>query len=292
MFLNSAVSRSRFMRTLAASAITSSLAWSASPAAATADDLQQFNVDFERGATLKGWHELKVAGWAPKWQVPQIAGGRLVLRPYSSIWFEDLYGGFIYRQISGDFIMTARVRVSGRNAGIPRHIDSTAGLFVREPRPVDARHWMRGHENWLFFFTGSADMPGRPQFETKTTANSVSTLKTFPGVDGWMDLRLAREGEVFTMLYRPYGATWQLLDEFIRPDLPATLQVGLAGHTNWEAVSKIYPDYERYNKYGVSNGTPDVVMEVRSVTFRRPLRDRAPHLASMHPMRWSDYIRD
>jgi hypothetical protein len=72
---------------------------------------------------------------------------------------------------------------------------------------VSAANWAPGGENWLFFSIGTSAPAGTPQFEIKTTTNSLSTLKILPSPTGWVELRVARHGELFTLLHRADGRT-------------------------------------------------------------------------------------
>ena len=48
-----------------------------------------------------------------------------------------------------------------------------------------------------------------------------------PGAAMDSELRIVRQGATFTLFARPVGAPqWQLLRSHVRPDLPATLEVG------------------------------------------------------------------
>ncbi len=54
-------------------------------------------------------------------------------------------------------------------------------------------------------------------------ADDLTALST-----GWVELRLARHGELFTVLHRADGATdWTIADQVIRPDLTEVRNVGL-----------------------------------------------------------------
>jgi hypothetical protein len=52
-----------------------------------------------------------------------------------------------------------------------------AGLFVHAPRELSATAWTPGRENGLFLSIGTASPAGEPHYETKSTTNSLSTLK-------------------------------------------------------------------------------------------------------------------
>lgn len=106
-------------------------------------------------------------------------------------------------------MVTAKLRVEGTAAQLPQTLFSLGGVFIRAPKPdLTAENWQPGQENWLFFSTGTAYPAGTPQFEIKTTYNSLSTLKIYPADRVYADdttrdveLRVARQGELFSLLY-------------------------------------------------------------------------------------------
>jgi hypothetical protein len=250
---------------------------------AVTSDLRSLSTRFDRPESLQGWQQFQVKGWVPKWETPKVEGSRLVLQPKSSGWFEDNTAGHLYREVTGDFIVTTRMKVEGTRTPVPQRSFSLAGLFVREPRTLTQATWKLKQENWLFFSVGTAFPAGRSQFEIKSTYNSLSTLKISDAKEGWVRLRIARSGELFTLLYQEDGSRqWNVLDQFIRPDLPATLNVGLTAYADYDSVAPIYPDYKRYNEQGAPTQNADLIAYVESIDFRRPSTPRFP-IATLDP---------
>jgi len=244
---------------------------------AAADDLAGLSTGFDGPDALDAWSEHAPEGFTPKWQPPRVEEGMLVLEPISGGWFEELQGGHLYRVVDGDFIATTRIRVTGTEAELPQTLFSLAGLFVREPREVSAASWAPGRENWLFFSIGTSAPAGEPQFEIKTTTNSLSTLKIQPSPTGWVELRIARHAELFTLLHRAEGeAEWTIADQMIRPDLPQVLNVGLTAYADWGSVQPIYPDAMRVNTQGTPQNNADLIAYVDRIDFRRPAVGRIP----------------
>lgn len=261
------------MRQLFAAAIGTAL----SASVAVGDELTSLSTEFDAPADLAAWSEHTPDGFTPKWEAPRIQDGHLVLTPKSSGWFEDNQAGHLYHQVAGDFIVTTRIRVTGTNAALPQTPFSLAGLFIRAPREVSAASWTPGQENWLFFSVGTAAPAGEPHYEIKTTTNSLSTLKILPSPTGWVELRIARHGELFTLLERPEGtADWRVIDQMIRPDLPHVLNVGLTAYADYASVQPIYPDYQRYNTQGAAAENADLIAHVDHISFRRPTTGRLP----------------
>lgn len=238
------------------------------------DSLERYSTVFDNPQTLADWSLLQIAGWPDRWhplRFDEENGQRhLVIEPKVSSWYEDIIGGFLYREIAGDFEVTARVHASGRKGATPTRSFSLGGLMVRAPREVTAENIEPNKENWLFLTTGTVDRPGEPQFEAKTTMNSVSTLRSYPARRGWLDLRIVRLKELFTLLYRYDGEEWNYLDQWVRPDLPETLQVGLIAYTDWDGAAAVYPDLMAINEGRIPNGVEDLTLRVASIQFRQP----------------------
>ncbi|NJK50940.1 DUF1349 domain-containing protein [Candidatus Gracilibacteria bacterium] len=247
------------------------------------DDLRSLSTRFDHPEALQGWRELQVEGWVSKWETPKVENGQLVLRPKSSGWFEDNKAGHLYREVTGDFIVTTRLKVQGTNATLPQRSFSLAGLFIRAPRTITKENWTPKGENWLFFSIGTAFPAGSPHFEIKSTYNSVSTLKISEAKEGWVRLRVARSGELFTLLYQEDGSReWKVLEQFIRPDLPETLNVGLTAYADWDSLAPDHPNYQKYNERGAATQNADLIAFVESIDFRRPVTPRFP-VATLDP---------
>ncbi len=243
---------------------------------AQAGDLSSLSTGFDSAGALGAWSEHLPEGFTRKWQEPRIEDGQLVLQPMSSGWFEDNQAGHLYHQIAGDFIATTRIEVVGTNADLPQTSFSLAGLFIRAPRAVSAVSWTPGQENWLFFSVGTAAPAGEPHYELKTTTNSLSTLQILPAQTGPVDLRIARHGEIFTLLARPEGQDWAVIEQIIRPDLPMVLNVGLTAYADYDSVAPTYPNYQQYNTQGAPTQNADLIAYVDSFDLRRPATGRLP----------------
>jgi hypothetical protein len=241
-----------------------------------AQGIEGLSTEFLQSSDLDVWQEHRPEGFAPKWREPGVENGKLILQPISSGWYEDNQAGHLYRQVEGDFIVTTRLEVRGTAADTPQTEFSLAGIFVRAPREVSAANWAPGQENWLFLSVGTATPAGEPQYEVKTTTNSLSTLKILPAQWGPVDLRVARHGELFTLLVRPEGAAWAVLDQLIRPDLPRVLNVGLTAYADYGSVASTYPNFHVYNTQGAPTQNADMVALVDWITFRRPQTGRFP----------------
>jgi hypothetical protein len=270
-------------------AATVAMASTALFASPTAAPIEQFSTQFSSAESLKGWREHRVPGFSAKWATPKVENGALVLRPTSSGWFEDMHAGHLYREIDGNFIVTARIKVEGTQQALPQRSFSLGGLFVRAPRQgLTSANWKPGRESWMFLSLGTAFPAGTPQFEVKTTQNSLSTLyikdaqAAYSPAARWVDLRVARQGELFTLLQRVEGAAeFTVLEQFIRPDLPKRLNVGVTAYADWDSAAPIYPDFKRYNTQPPAMAA-DLVARIERIDFRRPTVDRFP-IATLDP---------
>ncbi|HEY7094870.1 MAG TPA: hypothetical protein VH393_16935, partial [Ktedonobacterales bacterium] len=246
--------------------------------APVSDDLTPLSDEFDQAGTLAQWKDLatveKFPSKAPRLDINTTSPGQLYIEPYTSTWFEDYRGVFLYKEVTGDYMVTARVRSSGKTSDTPTSAFSLAGLMSRAPRNITMNSWTPHGENWLFIATGygNGGIDG-PQFETKTTTNSASDLWLTPSRSDWVNLRVLRVGEVFLMLYQFTGGLWTLSRCFDRPDLPQTLQVGVHAYTDWNTITTRYPDdpagFNRTTLTGPDTH-PDLIVRDDYVRFQRP----------------------
>jgi hypothetical protein len=112
-----------------------------------------------------------------------------------------------------------------------------------------------------------------PQFETKTTINSASELQHQSSVADWVYLRLVRVGPAAVMLSHREGMPWQLSACYVRPDLPAALQVGVNAFTDWLSIPQALKDNTpAYHQTALSGPDyhPDLIARFDYVRFQRP----------------------
>jgi hypothetical protein len=250
---------------------------SATPAPVT-DDLTPLSDEFDQVGTLAQWKDLATVEQFPskaaRLDINTTSPGQLYIEPYTSTWFDDYRGVFLYKEVTGDYMVTARVRASGKTSDTPASAFSLSGLMSRAPRAITMESWTPYGENWLFIATGygNGGIDG-PQFETKTTTNSASTLWLTRSRADWVNLRILRVGEVFLMLYQFTGGPWTLSRCFDRPDLAQTLQVGIHAYTDWNTITTRYPnDPERFNRATLTGPDthPDLIVRDDYVRFQRP----------------------
>jgi hypothetical protein len=258
------------------------------------NDLATRTDEFATGGELTGegrrwrwFHEQY--GWPSMVRRAEVdaRNGELLLEPAQSGWFADYHAPFLFQTVSGDFDVTARVRASSVAAGdgtLPRATWSLVGLMVRAPRVVTPQTWSPRGENWLFVTTGTAEAPGVPVFETKSTVNSGSNLKLRPARADWMELRVVRLREVFLLLTRMPGEAWRVRERLLRRDVGfgPEMQVGLVAYSDGTNAPPSHRDPAVHNAVDAATraglGNPDLRARVDWVRFRRPpvLRDVAP----------------
>ena len=197
----------------AALAVTAALA-----GGATAASPPSLSDEFSSG--LAGWSTMRGDdfGDGTNHQI-DVQGGTLTIVPVRSWWVDDKEAAYVWKQVTGDFVATMRVQVTGTADADPGANWSLSGILVRDPRSTHL------NENWVAFRTGFVN--GSRVYERKTTLRSHSILVLGASRAGWVDLRVARVGSRFFFLER--NAAWKWVEHwsYNRPDLARTLQVGI-----------------------------------------------------------------
>ena len=236
------------------------------------DDVSRLGDEFDGRSTLANWRQFhEVEGWPNMTKRLELrdAAGELYLEPQTSGWYADFHAPFVFREVTGDFVVTTRLRADGLTGSLPRAPWSLAGLMVRAPRAATPATWTPGGEDWLFITTGVAEDVATPVLETKSTRHSQSRLRLHPARAGWVELRITRRGSAFELASRWDGEEWVVRERFEREDLPATLQVGLNAYTDWYSTTALQADPLRFNTTVVTNGKPDLGVRVDWIRFAR-----------------------
>jgi len=188
-------------------------------------DLTDLSDDFEDG-TLLGWQQLN----AIDADVSE-SGGELRIAPHDfTLWYNGSTSILVWKQVTGDFRVTARVRARKVSNGAepPSQTVELGGLLARDGGSVS--------ENYLFVVVG--DDVNDLSLEAKTTDDGVSLFEGPSWAGGEAELRICRLGTLFHLYARPLaGGAWLQpwsapFDSIDRPDLPATLQVGANAYDN------------------------------------------------------------
>lgn len=252
-------------------------------------DLCPLNDEFNDPLTLGSWQQVHVT---EQWNANPVEfedigatrPGFLTMIPYTVTWYANYRGPLRYKRVSGDFVLSTSVRVTGRDSvSVPSTPYSLGGIMIRTPRNITPATWTPGGENYVFLSNGYGNaFPSRFQFEVKTTVNSSSTLilSDSPGSDA--ELRIARIGAYVIALRRSPGDTWRVHRRYARNDFPDTLQAGMVAYTDWDKASDFTPfDHNRTSLHlplppDVPNPTPaepfhpDVRAQYDFMRFARP----------------------
>jgi hypothetical protein len=229
-------------------------AGSTDASASTGDDPDPLSIhddEFDDPDTLADWtfrHEHE--GTAPdhsSLDVGETRAGHLTVRPIAGGWFDDTAGFFMWREVTGDFLVEVEISAGAlSNPAIPptRPFNS-AGLLVRDPDSTP------GSENWVTHNVGYQE--DGVATEGKSTVASLSTLELFDGSMAGV-LRICRIGSTVVLTRELDGeAEFTQTHVFSRGDFPDTLQVGLAVN-GWNSTSDepnlmVTPDIEARFEY-------------------------------------------
>jgi hypothetical protein len=225
--------------------------------------LPALNDEFGDPATTSQWQVMQgdlADGVAPVFDIAGTTPGELTITPGRSWWVDGTRAFYLYKPVTGDFVATARLRVTGRDGPSPTADWSLSGLLVR--RPTDNR----AQENWVSFRIGRRG--GKDVFERKTTVAGTSTLVLTPAQPAWVELRLARVGRYFFLLRRYGAGVFTTHFIYIRRDLPLALTAGIdafSGYGDTKADLVSHVDWIHF----ASTGVPGPVR--RAVLFgKRP----------------------
>ena len=129
----------------------------ASPHVITAaDDLTPLSTEFENSSDLNAFQRLyQTEAWGAN-QLQSLSvhtgEGRLVAIPHPSSWYQDYKGPLAYKNVTGDFVATVRVRVRNSAENAPANSPySFGGILVRSPRTsvTSPGTWQAGQEDWI-----------------------------------------------------------------------------------------------------------------------------------------------
>ena len=234
----------------------------------------QLSDEFDNAANLSLWQRFNiVGGWPERFlqmDVNQTFAGSLYMKPMTCTWYGDFQAPYLYKRVGGDFVAVARIRTKGVLQDSSSRSYSLSGILARKPRPVTPLTWTAGGENWVFVSNGFGSNPPIPNFETKTTVNSQSTLVLHPADTGWVEIRMTRQGATFAMSRRYSGQNWVDLISYSRADMNIdTLEVGLECYTDWQTVSAYGGNPFSFDTLKVTGGVPDLQVWVDYIHFTR-----------------------
>lgn len=234
------------------------------------DPLGLLNDEFDTAGSVSEWSRVnQVEGWnadqLATWDVNTTQASRMVLEPHTVVWYQDWRGPLVFKEVTGDFVFTSEVHITDRDDigdsdadDVPSDGDfSLGGLMIRTPRNITnpATDWAPGSmqndgtnngENYVFLSMGYGNS-GAMSFEVKTTRNSNSQLELTPVNSNTATLQIARVGNSIITLLRLPGEDWRVHRRYSRPDMPATMQVGVVSYSNWEKAGDFAPFFHNSN---------------------------------------------
>ena len=245
-----------------------------------APELGGLSDDFDSSSALSAWKHVDVTeGWnADQLQTFKADAGWLTMIPYTSTWYMDYRGPLVYKEVTGDFIVTTKLQTTNRAGNdAPHSLFSLGGLMIRTPRTDNARTWQGGRENYVFLSLGCADQSGNYQFEVKTTSGGQSDLEKIPAAGGEAYLQIAKIGPNIVCLHKQHGE-WMVHKRYQRPDMPDSLQVGMTVYTDYPSASKL--SAQQHNGTVIKTGNPDLIAKFDYVHFRRPKVPKGMNVAA------------
>lgn len=236
------------------------------------DDIAPLGDEFDDSTTITNWNRLNDSeGWnsdkLETFDVDTTTPGNMRIMPYTTSWYMDLVGPLVYKEISGDFVVTMQLDASRRGglAGRPQALFSLGGIMIRTPRNIVAANpnpdpapdvelpwppagyttdWTPDGENYIFLSYGNAGgtTPANQwTYEVKTTINGNSQLyydsQGVPADESVVTLQAIRRGSTFVVMRKHGAGDWIVENRFNRPDMPDTLQVGITTYTDWASLS-------------------------------------------------------
>lgn len=233
--------------------------------------------EFTDTASIRNWKLFHQAEGFPdkikKMEINANGNGLLVLEPKASGWYADYQAPFLFKTVTGNFDVRAKLKVSGTNNELPLADWSLAGLMIRQPKRTIKENWQPRQENWLFITTGIAHQLNLPVVEVKTTNNSLSNLKLRPAKTGWVEMRIVRIDAAFILMRRYEGGSWEVLERFYRPLMQGPLQVGINAYSGWETLPvELKNDPKKHNET-IAETPADLVIQVDYIRFKKPAID-------------------
>jgi hypothetical protein len=212
---------------------TGSGAGGASGSGGSASIWASLSDEFDDPSTLGDWKRRDVEEGTPAQysalDIDTTHPGALVIFPTEGLWKDGSVGPFVYKLVTGDFVVETSVGAHGSSDGTGNPVGafSLAGLMIRDPQSGPLA------ESWLMIAAGRAGaLVGSTHLVTHASLTTVSA--SAGPVRGL--LRLCRLGPSVAMYTKLEGAvSWVLHGTFpqgVGPQfefaLPDTVEVGLA----------------------------------------------------------------
>ena len=254
--------------------------------------IQLLNDEFNDSRSLINWKNINQV---EKWGIEQLehysindtTAGKMVMIPRTASWFGGYRGPLLYKEVSGDFVVTIKVDVQGRNAALPTEDYNLAGIMLRHVREypdgaLGANGWMQEDNNYMFLSIGAAatnhhtcNPCAGPHFEVKNTLNGTSDLRVVQVDTTSTQIRVVRNDSAFIIMYRlETDQQWVVHERYCRADFPDTIQVGLVTYTDWQKVSSYISPFTHNSTQIEGNEcntgpacNPDIIGEFEFIRF-------------------------
>lgn len=228
--------------------------------------IQLHNDEFSEAGSLVNWLNINdVEGWnitqLENYNIGDTTAGELFMMPLSASWFGEYRGALLFKEISGDFVVTTQVTVSARDGmSIPSTDFSLAGIMIRAPMDYPNQDpsvdWMANEQNYIFMSIGRANNSNRYSFEIKNTCNSRSCLNIVDADSTTVLIRMIRRGDQIVVMSRFGNDPWSIQNRYNRgafpmngstgscggtcsSPFPDTVQLGFVTYTDWPKVSSL-----------------------------------------------------
>ncbi len=197
---------------------------------ASAADFAALSDEFDSPDSLRNWKNLSDTESLPnrieKIDIGKTSPGHLAIVPQSGAWWAGYHGAYLYKEVKGNFVVTTRLKVTGKIGGEPTAIWTISGLLLRAPGDLNAASRSTSRE--LDLLDDRPRSRSRPRGRRQEHAGRQQRLGHHAGAKpGWYELRVARLGPLFVAMCRPDGGDWVLRKRIFRADLPETLQAGI-----------------------------------------------------------------
>jgi hypothetical protein len=236
-----------------------------------AGDLAPLSDEFNSPESLAQWKSVSLEESLPnriaRADVNKTNLGHLFIEPNSGAWWAGFHGGFLYKEVTGDFSITTRIKVTGKSGGEPENIWTISGLLIRAPADLRMPLPLR-KENWVYLMTGRGPQQARV-IDSKSTVDSINEWDILPAESGYYELRMVRLGPLFVSLVRADGGAWTVRKRMLRNDLPATVQAGINFTSDYKN-SATMPAAEYNARLYPEKSNPDSHTVVDYVRFARP----------------------
>lgn len=234
------------------------------------NDLAECSDEFDSGKKNSGWRFLNEQCGLPQRPLKVGAGdGKLTMEVSTSVWYGDYRGDLLYRDVSGDFVVTTRLSSAAKVDGSLARSFAMSGLMIRVPT---GRDWKPAQENWVLLALGRNPEKSKPVWEMKVTIDSDSEMKFGDWGGESAELRLARIGDGFIGLVRKpeADARWEIVGRVRVKGLDAgtSLAAGITGFCDTVPCLE-QKDVKKFNLNKVANPRLGMKAHFDFVRFQR-----------------------